>query len=410
MTAHEASDSNFVEPMRPRCTWAGCTWAGCKWAGCTWAACKWAACLLGLAISFGPGAAARAAPPWQKVSLFRHVEAKTDKPYTLTEEAGPWLIMALTFSGAEADEQAKELVYELRSVHNLPAYMYQKDFDFGVGKGRGVDKYGAPLKMRYRRDHSSEIAVLVGDFRSANDLELQRTLKRIKYLVPECMNPERLKREGRSVPPAAWRWLVEHTRNANPNQQKGPMGSAFVVSNPLLPEEYFRPKGIDKLVYQMNKPIKHSLLECQGKYSVKVATFTGQLISDQNEIKAIQAGKKMESRLEEAALKAHKLCQALRAKGYEAYEFHDRYSSIVTVGSFDSVGTPRADGKTEINPQIHAIMKTFGAEQSVVPGRASPGLGKAKQIDGIALDVQPLPVEVPKKGLIVDYDRNMVGG
>jgi hypothetical protein len=188
------------------------------------------------------------------------------------------------------------------------------------------------------------------------------------------------------------------------------MGQAFIVSNPLLPDEYFRPKGIDKLVYELNKPIKHSLLECQGKYTVKVATFTGQLITDQNEIKAVEAGKKMESHLEQAAINAHKLCEALRAKGYEAYEFHDRYSSIVTVGSFDSVGSPRADGKIEINPQIHTIMQTFGAEKSVVPGRAAPTIGKPKLIDGIALDTQPLPVEVPKKNIVINYDRSIVGG
>lgn len=363
-----------------------------------------------ITIAVGFAAAAMAAPPWQKVSLFKRADAEDAKNYPLTDAHGPWLIMALTFSGSEAEQQADELVHELRSVWKLPAYTYKKDFDFGVTGGRGVDKYGAPLKLRYRRDHASEIAVLVGEFPSADDPEAQKTLKRIKYMMPDCMNPERLKQEGRSVPPAAWRWLMEHTKSVNPNQPKGPMGQAFIVSNPLLPDEYFRPKGIDKLVYEMNKPIKHSLLECKGKYTVKVATFTGQLITDQNEIKAIEAGKKMESRLEEAALKAHKLCEALRDKGYDAYEFHDRYSSIVTVGSFDSVGTPRADGKIEINPQVHAIMQTFGAERNTASGRAAPSVGKPKQIDGIALDVQPLPVEVPQKSVALNYDRSITGG
>jgi hypothetical protein len=381
-----------------------------RWKPSRKSAAVWAVAMLCLAVCAGDGRPAGATPPWQKVSLFKRIEADSDKPYPLTDSQGPWMVMALTFTGPEAEQQAQELVYELRSVWKLPAYTHQMNFDFGAGSGRGVDKYGAPLKMRYRRDHASEIAVLVGDYPSADDPEAQKTLKRIKYMVPECMNPEKLKREGRSPPPAAWRWVVEHTKNANPNQRKGPMGQAFIVSNPLLPDEYFRPKGIDKLVYELNKPIKHSLLECQGKYTVKVATFTGQLITDQNEIKAVEAGKKMESHLEQAAINAHKLCEALRAKGYEAYEFHDRYSSIVTVGSFDSVGSPRADGKIEINPQIHTIMQTFGAEKSVVPGRAAPTIGKPKLIDGIALDTQPLPVEVPKKNIVINYDRSIVGG
>ncbi len=45
--------------------------------------------------------------------------------------------------------------------------------------------------------------------------------------------------------------------------------------------------------------------------------------------------------------------------GYDAYEFHDRSSSIVTVGSFDSVGTRRRRGKIEINPTVHKIMPRF---------------------------------------------------
>ncbi len=97
---------------------------------------------------------------------------------------------------------------------------------------------------------------------------------------------------------------------------------------------------------EMNKNVPHSLLDCPGKYSVQVATFKGQVIIKQNEIEAIESGKKqLSSDLADAAMKAHQLTEALRMKGYEAYEFHDRYASIVTVGSFDSVGTPRADGR-----------------------------------------------------------------
>jgi len=36
-------------------------------------------------------------------------------------------------------------------------------------------------------------------------------------------------------------------------KRKGPLGKAFVTSNPLLPAEYFVPKGIDQFVVSMNK-------------------------------------------------------------------------------------------------------------------------------------------------------------
>jgi hypothetical protein len=85
-------------------------------------------------------------------------------------------------------------------------------------------------------------------------------------------------------------------------------------------------------------------------------------------------------------------------KGYEAYEFHDRYASIVTVGSFNSVGTPRPDGKTEINPEIYKIMKTFGAESVTLPGQTT-AVTPLKTLVGIPFDIQPIPVQVPKRSI-----------
>ena len=116
---------------------------------------------------------------------------------------------------------------------------------------------------------------------------------------------------------------------------------------------------------------------------------------------------KITNRLEEAALKAHKLTQALRAKGFEAYEFHDRHQSVVTIGGFDSVGEPRADGKTEINPAVHQMMETFSATRTGLQlgGQQVAGL-QPKTFGGIPCDAQPIPVLVPKRSLGADYVRN----
>ncbi len=192
----------------------------------------------------------------------------------------------------------------------------------------------------------------------------------------------------------------------NPKKKRGPMRNAFITTNPLLPDEYFVPKGIDRLVLEMNEPVKFSLLDCPGKYTVKVATFTGRVVIDQKQIQEIEKkNKPFDSQLADAADKAHRLTMALRQKGYEAYEFHDRYASMVTIGSFNSVGTPRPDGKIEINPQAHAIIETFGAERKVIPGQAAPQLGKPKSEAGIGLDIQPMLVEVPKRSLAAQYER-----
>ncbi|MFW6124704.1 MAG: hypothetical protein ACOC46_01040, partial [Pirellulales bacterium] len=93
----------------------------------------------------------------------------------------------------------------------------------------------------------------------------------------------------------------------------------------------------------------------------------------------------------------HRLTVALRMKGYDAYEFHERHASIVCVGSFSSVGKPRQDGKIEINPKIHLLMKKFGARKVSVPGQ--PAGMERKSVVGIPLDIQPIPVKVPKESI-----------
>ena len=46
--------------------------------------------------------------------VFKQLEARPDEMYPITDENGPWMIMAATFSGDEAEDQARELIYELR--------------------------------------------------------------------------------------------------------------------------------------------------------------------------------------------------------------------------------------------------------------------------------------------------------
>ena len=50
---------------------------------------------------------------------------------------------------------------------------------------------------------------------------------------------------------------------------------------------------------------------------------------------------------------------ALRKQGVEAWEFHDRDCSFVTIGSFDSYGSQNADGTTEMEPEIYKLMEKY---------------------------------------------------
>jgi len=336
-----------------------------------------------------------AAGPWDKLLTSSRVEADPQKTYNVTEQNGPWMIMSCSFSGEKAREQAKELALELRKRYKLPAYVYEKKFDLGKDiQGRGVDEFGRPKRMRYQRGgfEIDEIAVLVGDYPSVDDPEAQETLRKIKYCQPDCLALKEGKPTSRNL--AGLRWIQSALLlDDNERKKKGPMGHAFVTTNPLLPTEYFAPKGLDPLVIKANEGVEHSLLDCPGKYTVQVAHFTGKVVMKQDEIAAIERGKDKDvgGQLAKATLMAHKLTEALRMKGYEAYEFHDRYASIVTVGSFDSVGTPRADGKIEIDRNVKAVLDQFKSDQS------TPGVITAKTLVGIPFDPQPILVHVPKR-------------
>lgn len=347
-----------------------------------------------------------AAAPWDKLLTFKRVEADPNKTYALSQDHGPWVILACTFSGDHAKQQASDLVYELRKKYKLAAYVYEKEFDYGQQvTGRGVDRYNEPVRMRYQRGSEvHEIAVMVGDFSSIDDPEAQKTLQDLKYATPECLDLKKGKQTNQSL--AALRLIQKeiHSAIGSEKKKRGPMGHAFLTTNPLLPKDYYAPKGVDKLVLAMNEGNRYSLLDCPGKYTVQVAHFTGNVIIDQKAIQAVEQGRKsFKSGLIEAGEKAETLAEALRLKGYEAYVFHDRSASLVTVGSFESAGTPRADGKTEINPEVHALMKRFAAEQ--LPG----GQMKPQMLNGIPFDIQPIPVQVPQRSISSDYSRGPLG-
>ncbi|MBC7352373.1 MAG: hypothetical protein H5U08_08445, partial [Thermogutta sp.] len=61
--------------------------------------------------------------------------------------------------------------------------------------------------------------------------------------------------------------------------------------------------------------------------------------------------------------------------------------------------------KIELDPRIVAIINTFNADPAPpVPG--VPTLGyKPKTLIGIPFDIQPQPVEVPKRSFAADYVR-----
>jgi hypothetical protein len=266
--------------------------------------------------------------------------------------------------------------------------------------------------MRYRNAASfDEIAVLVGNYMEHDAPGAEEDLETVKMAKPACLGIP-----GRTVEKSAQRFTVlrelQRLVNQDPEKHKsGPMRRAFIARNPLLPKEFFVGTGLDAFVLNMNKGVTHSLLDCPGKYTVQVASFRGktQFIGEKDVAQKEQHGllpvlpgfKKDHNKLEEAAINAHRLTELLRAKGIEAYEFHDRFESVVTIGSFDTVGNRLPDGRIDLHPEVFQIMNSYGARRSPLPGQAQAL--QPRSLDGIPFDVQPRPVLVPRRSIASDY-------
>jgi hypothetical protein len=346
------------------------------------------------------------ANPWHKLLPFKRVEADPNKNYPVTDENGPWMVLATVFRGENAERQAQKLVYELRKKFKLEAYTHAQVFDYTHDvRGRGFMPDGTPKIMRHAQDDAvKEVAVLVGNFGSIDDDRATDTLQKIKTIEPDSL----------STDPAKSSQVFAGLRQAmNARKKKGPMGAAFVVTNPLLPPEFFNTPGVDKLVLEMNEDVPYSLLKCPGKYTLKVATFTGSSILNQQKVRDASYSKKVGYSLQEAAENAHELADALRRQGFEAYEFHDREQSIVTVGNFEQLAVAGPNGQSLTNPQVDRLMKLFGVQVNSTPGNPLMGIpsqevARRKQAfpkTWKLLDLQPAVIPVPWAPLSAAYRR-----
>ena len=352
----------------------------------------------------------------QLKSLFKKsVEADKSKTYWLSDREGPWLIMCASFGGENGIYQANDLVMELREKHNLKAYVYKKKFDYS-GKIRGVgwsrysneENPSVPKAREMQAVHSEkieEIAVVIGDFSSLEDRKAQDTLKKVKYLRPEALrvDPNTPTSQRMGV-------LRELQRRVSRGElrQMGPMRKAFLIPNPMIPEDFFNQNQVDKFVLKLNKDIENSLLDCPGNYSVRVATFRGESTFKLKEIAEKQKEQNRfmklrrsitNSKLAEAEEKARRLTKELRKLGVEAYEFHDRYESYVCVGSFDYANYKNQQGREIWNQDIIKVMQDYkGTVENFpnIPNAVRPKTLPSLRGTGIAFDVQPVPVKVPR--------------
>lgn len=321
------------------------------------------------------------------VSPLWGIEAVRGKNYVLTREHGPWMIMVTSFrnvpkdrrtEGLTAEAAALELVYELRKM-GIPAYTHAQDAV--VQKIETIDRLGREDERIYAAQRDM-ICVLAGNWKSIDDKEAQKALAAIKKYHPKFLRDEKSGAIYRITP-----------------GRKGPLAGAFMTLNPLLkPEEVVKHKP-DPEILRFNADAIYPLISCRKNYTVQVATFAGTTamstaaadfdrhLRDPNAYTLNRAGED-----------ASQLVKALREAGVEAYVHHDRYQSIVTIGSFDKPDDPQAE----------QIMRRYGPayrEDPQNPGqvRLLPYTHMVKTGDKPSdiplvwvFDLQPKVIEVPR--------------
>jgi hypothetical protein len=266
------------------------------------------------------------------------------------------MICVASYTGPEAPQMARQMVIELRSAYQMPAFVFnhgaekrKKEYErvktiieqqrkFFQEKGINYD---GPLRVKYER-YDDQCAVLVGGY--ADDEAAQRGLKSVRQLKPPDPNRVRLdKKFHAEVDPKTGKVKKGEEIFVNPFQQ------AFVVRNPTVKQEQHAGWSQQDLVAlrKLNSAEDYSLFKCQQKFTLAVRSFPlpGAVQSRSASGKFLETlglGGKNGENLDAAAVNAHNLAELLRTKAnLEAYVLHTRFYSLVTVGGFESPDDPR---------------------------------------------------------------------
>ncbi len=255
------------------------------------------------------------------------------EPYLLSKEHGPFMVMAKTFRGPDSEKMALALCKELREEYGLPAYILRtKDIPMR-SLMRGIPPTAPSVTMQpitkepERVRIHDEAAVLVGNEKTLAATEI--LLNKVKKMHPKCLHQMK----------SLYRW-----------REAGTLDRALRTTNPLVPAQLLYPKTPDKLVIQMNHGLR-SIENCPGKYSLQVAQFSGRTSYDLNSPKGEPADSllnlkdsPLKTAHDDAERMADRLAKAPEIKriGQPVFVYHDRTSSRVFVGAFNSPQEPAA--------------------------------------------------------------------
>lgn len=332
----------------------------------------------------------------QLIKTAKKLETDAGKSYVINKKCGPWMIMVTSLRGdteesaRNANKAAHELVVELRKK-GIPAWTHEQKGE--LEEIASYDRNGNSVK-RYVASQRNRICVLAGEYASIDTDDADPTKKKHARIAQDTLA-----------------WIQKYKPKALENGnfkptpgRPGPLSRAFLTLNPMFTEEEIQQMAYDKdpLLKQLNQGQNFNLLLNQNKYTLIIATFQGSskhviATGEKQEKEAIFKFDSMLANhknisLDKAAHNAWQLVHLLRNQGHEAYVFHERFRSVVTVGGFNDPNDPRIAKLTEQwGPKMIPDPKT---RQEVLTPEIIQIDGSEPQL--FVMDLAPQLMKVPK--------------
>lgn len=330
----------------------------------------------------------------------------------VSKEQGPWMIFVQSYSGPEAAILARQMVGELRGTYKLPAFT----FNYGTEERRKererikaeidqkkkfLQDNNLPLDTPIRVSHiriQEQVGVMIGGYTSEE--AARRALNSIRKLERPDPNKVKLdqkflldlkKQDDRTTKIANAVVAMPFEGVFSGGEVKAvdfvnPFKTAFIARNPTIKQE--RPADWDAMdiryLRKINAGEPLSLLNCKKPITLAIKQIQTPANTHGRESKGgflnVIGVTKSGEQVDAAAQSAHNLAELLRKSKLEAYVLHTKFSSIVTVGGFDSPD----------DPNLRAMQET-------IETRIWPTLGPVLFPSPPNLPPQPIPRPLPMK-------------
>jgi hypothetical protein len=277
----------------------------------------------------------------------------------VTPAAGNWLIMVIDYissppadgrPGRDGAVEARKMCFELRNKYRVPAFVFQygkeerrKEYDRvkkiydQQQKFFKESNFWPEQPLRYSMRHIDvQHAVLMGGYPDV-DAANRALVKVHKWELPD---PSKVALETiyyQGVDPKA------RDKKAD-SQYLNPFKRAFACRNPSVKQDAQQERVDVAALKRLNADESYSLFTCKKPFTLAVKEFqTPHSYMMPDRAAAPTVWDKLTGSAPEqdvAKINAHRLAQALRAFNLEAFVLHSKYSSSVTVGSFDGPNDP----------------------------------------------------------------------